>query len=94
LLVAAGAALLSQLLDSVSGLWNSDHGRMLSVKILLVSGLLGCAALNKWHLVPQLLKHAPRAAAKLRRSIAVEILLATAILVITAAFTSLLGPKS
>jgi putative copper resistance protein D len=93
-LLAAGAALLWQLLDSVSSLWNSDYGRMVSAKILLVSCLLGCAALNKWHLVPGLLNNNQRAAAKLRRSIAVEILLATAILVITAAFTTLLGPKS
>ena len=93
-LLAAGAALLWQLLESVSSLWTSDYGRMVALKILLVSGLLGFAALNKWHLVPGLLEKAPRAAAKLRRSIAVEMLLAGGILVITAAFTTLLGPKS
>jgi putative copper resistance protein D len=93
-LLAAGAALLCQLLDSVSSLWNSDYGRMVLIKILLVCGLLGCAALNKWRLAPGLLDSSPRAAAKLRVSIGVEMLLAAGILIVTAAFTSLLGPKS
>ena len=93
-LLAAGAALLWQLLESVSSLWASDYGRMVAVKILLVAGLLGFAAFNKWQLTPGLLENAPRAAARLRRSIVVEMLLAAGILVITAAFTTLLGPKS
>lgn len=93
-LLAAGAALLWNLLDSVSSLWSSDYGRMVLVKILFVSALLGFAAFNKWHLTPGLLHGAPRAAAKLQRSIVVEMLLAAGILVITAAFTTLLGPKS
>lgn len=93
-LLLAGAALLWNLLDSVSSLWSSDYGRMVLVKILLVAALLGLAALNKWRLTPGLLSQAPRAAAKLRRSIAIEMLLATGILLVTAAFTTLLGPKS
>ena len=93
-LLAAGAALLWNLLDSASNLWTSDYGRMVLVKILLVSALLGCAALNKWRLVPGLLHDAPLAAAKLQRSIIVEMLLAAGILLVTAAFTTLLGPKS
>lgn len=93
-LLAAGAALLWNLLDSVSSLWSSDYGRMVLVKMLFVSALLGFAAFNKWHLTPGLLLGAPRAAAKLQRSIVVEMLLAAGILVITAAFTTLLGPKS
>jgi putative copper resistance protein D len=93
-LLAAGAALLWNLLDSVSSLWSSDYGRMMLVKILFVSALLGFAAFNKWHLTPELLHGAPRAAARLQRSIVVEMLLAAGILLITAVFTTLLGPKS
>jgi putative copper export protein len=92
LLVAAGAVVLAQLLGSVSDLWRSDYGRLVSLKIALVAALLACAALNKLWLAPALATGGERAAAGLRRSIAVEMGLAAGILLVTAFFTSVVGP--
>jgi putative copper export protein len=92
LLIAAGAMVLAQLLGSFSDLWRSDYGRFVAVKIALVATLLACAALNKFWLAPALAAGGARAAAGLRRSIAVEMGLAGGILLVTAFLTSVAGP--
>jgi putative copper resistance protein D len=93
LLLAAGVSLLSLLIGSVAQLWSSDYGRLMSIKLLAVAVLLGLAAWNKLHLTPRLLGGQLRAAALFRRSLAAEIGVGAFILTITAAFTTLTGPR-
>ena len=91
-LLLAGAGLLIELLNGVTDLWSSDYGRLALVKIGLVAGLLSVAAFNKLRLTPRLRAGDRRAAAALRTRVAVEIVLAWAIAVVTAALTTLGGP--
>ena len=94
LLVGAGLLLAYQLLGSLSALWSSAYGRMLSLKLLLVAALLCAAAVNRLWLTPRLRAGDAAAAAALRRSIRLEMLVGGLILLVTAAFTSLSGPPT
>jgi putative copper resistance protein D len=71
--------------------WNSDYGRMMAAKLLIVAILLGIAAFNKLHLTPRLAAHS-EAAARFQRSLQLEMLMGAIILLITAAFTTITGP--
>jgi putative copper resistance protein D len=93
-LLAAGAAVLWILLDSVSELWTSGYGRLACLKIALVACLLALAAWNKLRLVPRIGAGDPLAVRSLRRCIRAEMLVAGLILLITAALTTLAGPPS
>jgi putative copper export protein len=91
LLLLAGALLLACLLGSVRELWSSDYGRLVSLKLAFAAGLLGLAAVNRWRYTPRL-RGDPCAIRGLRRSIQAELVLIGAILLVTAAFTTLTGP--
>jgi putative copper resistance protein D len=93
-LLAAGAAVLWICLESVSELWTSPYGRIACAKIALVACLLALAAWNKLRLVPGIVAGDARAARRLRRSVGAEMLVASLILLITAALTTLAGPPS
>jgi putative copper export protein len=92
LLIVAGFALLWMLSYGQADFWSSGYGNMIAAKLLLVVLLLGAAALNKLRLTPRLMNGDARAIVILRRSIQFEILAAVLILLVTASFTSLLGP--
>jgi putative copper export protein len=62
------------------------------VKLAFVAGLLTLAAVNKLRLTPGVAAGDPTAVVNLRRSIAGEMTIAAAILVVTASFTTLVGP--
>lgn len=91
-LIAAGALLLYRLLGSVVELWTSAYGRMLTLKLLVVAALLCAAALNKLRLTPRLVAGDAGAGIHLRRSIGIEMILGSMILLVTAALTTLAGP--
>lgn len=91
-LLVAGATLAWSFLESPASLWRTGYGRMLALKLVLVAGLLTLAALNKLRLVPAFAAEQPAAARSLRRSIVAEILLASAIVTVTAALTTLVSP--
>lgn len=93
LLIAAGILLLWLIVARPSDLWTSPYGQLVLVKLFAVSLLLSLAAMNKLRLTPALMR-GDRAAGirSLRRSITVEIVLAGAILLVTAAFTTVVGP--
>ncbi len=93
-LVAAGVGLLWLMLGDFSGLWRSDYGRWVSLKLGLVAALLGLAALNKWRLTPRLRGGELSALHQLRTSIWIEVCLGASILMVTAAFTTLAGPPA
>ena len=62
------------------------------LKLALVAGLLTLAALNKLRLTPAVAAGDPAAVTRLRWSIAGEATLAAAILIVTATFTTVVGP--
>jgi putative copper resistance protein D len=65
---------------------------MFAVKLVLFAGVMALAAVNKLTLTPALLAGTPGADTRLRRSIGVEWGLVVAILVTTAALTTLSAP--
>ena len=92
LLVASGLPVLWSFVRPLSEFWTSPYGRGLGIKMGLVAGLLGAAAINKLMLTPRLRANDRAAVRWLRRSMGVEIVLAVAILLTTATVTSLFGP--
>ncbi len=93
-LLAAGLVLLWLLLGDVPQLWRSVYGRYVSAKLLLVAGLLCCAAYNKWRLTPRLRANDSGAVRSLRASIRLELLLGASILTMTAVLTTVAGPPT
>ena len=93
MLLIAGSFLLATLLQNFSDLWNTDYGRLISGKIVVVAVLLAAAAVNKLRFTPRLQAEDAAAAIGLLRSIRAEVLLGGLILVVTAALTSLTGPS-
>lgn len=91
-LVLAGAIVLWTLLGGFDGLLNSPYGQFFAVKLFLVGGLIGAAAINKLRLTPGVVAHKLASLKDLRRSIALEIVLVVAILITTGIFTTLTGP--
>lgn len=92
LLLLAGLSLAWLLSGSFTALLGTAYGLGLLAKVLLVTGLLGLAALNKLRLVPALRSGDPRAALALKRSISIEMLMVALVLVATATLTSVTTP--
>jgi putative copper resistance protein D len=93
-LVAAGAVVLALLLSTPSELWTTEYGRLVTTKLGLVACLLGVASFNKLRLTPRLRAMDGIAVTVLRRSIQVEVALGLIVLLVTAAFTTLVGPAA
>ncbi len=91
-LFVAGGLMLLELLGSPLELLNSAYGQALSAKLILVLAILGVAAMNKLAIVPRLVSSG--SAARLQTSLRYEIALAMAILVVTAYFSTIVGPAS
>ncbi|WP_135506410.1 copper resistance D family protein [Roseovarius aestuariivivens] len=72
LLVVAGLLLSWRLVGSWSALFATGYGLMLVAKVLLVAGLLGLGALNKYRFVPRLLADEPGAGDIFRRVLGIE----------------------
>ncbi|MEL6268095.1 MAG: CopD family protein, partial [Pseudomonadota bacterium] len=92
MLVAAGAATLLLLGVNDLAAFSTPYGQAVAVKLLLVVGVLALGATNKLLLTPALLQARPSASNNLRRSIQAEAVLIAAILVATAAFTTVSAP--
>ena len=92
-LLIAGTLYATMLVGSVAALATTPYGQVLMVKVGLVSGLLGLAALNKFLLVPALRSGEAAASSRLRRSIDWELAGVAAVLLATSLMTtSLLLP--
>lgn len=89
-LVVAGVLMLLQLLDSPAELISTAYGNLLIAKLLLVVAMMSLAAANKLLLVPRIVVQ--NSAEKLRVYIRFEILLATAILMLTSYLSTIIGP--
>ena len=92
-LLIAGTLYAVMLVWSFAALATTPYGQVLMVKVGLVSGLLGLAALNKLLLVPALRSGEAAAHSRLRRSIDWELAGVAAVLLVTSLMTtSLLLP--
>ncbi len=91
-LIIAGATLAWTLIGSFAAVFETGYGRTLLLKIVLVAALLLLAALNKWRLVPAFAHEVSGAPIALKRSIVAECVVAAAILLTTAALTTVTGP--
>lgn len=91
-LVLVGLSFAWLMIGSLGGLFGTAYGWTLIAKCVFFTGLLGLAAQNKLRLVPALASGKPSAAARLRRSIRMEIIAVTAILLATATLTSITTP--
>lgn len=83
LLLATGVSAAARALGSFDALWLSTYGRTLIVKLALLGVTAGTGAYN-WRRVLPTLGTAAGSTARLRRSSAVELVAALAILVVTA----------
>ena len=90
LLLLSGLTMMLSLIHSTAELFTTAYGIALALKILLVIGLLGIAAVNKFVIVPRLLLQAD--AAQFQRSVSVEIAVAVILLLLTAYLSTALGP--
>jgi putative copper resistance protein D len=87
-LIVAGTIYASLLLGSLAALFTTGYGQVLLIKLALVAGLLGLAALNKFRLVPRLMAGDEDARGQLTRSINWEIVLAAGVLLATSLLTT------
>ena len=87
-------------LDHIAGLWTTDYGRLLLLKLVLFIGMLGLAAANRFRHTPALGanlggEHAGGVSlAELRRSVATEAFLGFGVLALVAWFGTLAPPAS
>ncbi|ETX11667.1 hypothetical protein MUS1_10070 [Marinomonas ushuaiensis DSM 15871] len=89
LLILCGAW-LSYVLTGWQGWFSSDYVFWLLIKLALVFVILAIAAYHKWHLVPLVLKS--NSAEKIQKSILIEKCVGVSILMVTALFTTFVGP--
>lgn len=90
-LVATGLIYAALLLGSMTALLTTGYGLALIVKILLVGGLIWLASRNRLRIVPALLKGDASAVAALRHIVELEMIMALAILAMSAVLTSSLN---
>jgi putative copper resistance protein D len=87
-LIIAGGYMAYTLLESFSALMGTGYGQALTLKVVLVSGLLVLAAANKLRFIPRLRQGDPIAAGQLVRSISIEWMVILAVFTVTAVLTS------
>ncbi len=89
-LLISGLLLVWQLVGSLEALTASDYGRLLLLKLGLVSLMMALGAMNRFRLVPAL--DSSGGVTRLQRSIRAECVFAVMVLGITAVLTTLTGP--
>ena len=82
--------MLFNLIHSPAELFGTAYGRAMALKLVLVAGLLGIAALNKFVLVPKLMEEGE--SSRFRRSVRIEIVVALLLLILTAYLSTVVGP--
>lgn len=90
LLAGAGGLLLWELFQSWADLVDTAYGQSVLIKLLLVLLIMAIAALNKLRLVPGL--SVENGVLNFRRSIQAEAAVALLILMVTAYFSTVIGP--
>jgi copper resistance protein D len=90
MLVAAGLVASWTYVGSVANLWTTPYGRLLTVKATLFCGVIACGFLN-WRRFSVGAGNG-RAAAETTGAATIEVLLAAAVVIVTAIFTELEHP--
>ncbi|MGB5774717.1 MAG: CopD family protein, partial [Sedimenticolaceae bacterium] len=92
LLAVAGVVALVVLTGGTLAALETAYGQFFAVKLLVFTSVLGFAAWNKLRLTPMLLAGDEHAGKGLRGSIQIESFLIAAVLLVTAALTTLSSP--
>jgi putative copper resistance protein D len=92
-LTIVGALTLWILTGNIFAALVTPYGQFFAMKLALFAAVMGFAALNKLRLTPALLRGESGAALKLRQSVRLEVVLIGAILLVTAATTTLSAPE-
>lgn len=90
-LILSGLWMVFQLLNEPQAILTSAYGRVLLLKVLVVTGVLAIAARHKYSLVPGLVN--VNGAQRLQRSIDTEIGAALLVVLVTAILTTVVGPE-
>jgi copper transport protein len=93
-LVASGAYVAIVQVQSFPGLFSTDYGVILLLKLGLVVFLLALAAFNKYWLTPRIEKSESGSVLHLRRTIYVEVVLMAGVLILTTILTTTVPPRS
>lgn len=91
-LLIAGVLMLINLIQTPQELLQTNYGRSLLLKLLLVIALLAIAAINKLVLVPALAIDG--SSDRFRKSVRIEMFVATLLLLVTAYLSTIVGPMS
>lgn len=84
LVAVAGVYLTIVILDSPSGLWQSDWGKLLLLKLGVVAGAAGVGAYNHFRVIPELEMRGGRGSAAISRSLTLEAAAMLTIIALTA----------
>ena len=90
ILAGMGALMLLELLDNPAELYTTPYGWVFLLKLFLVLVTLSVAVINKLVLVPAIVNSA--SALRLRRSIRVEMVAITLVLIATSYLSTIVGP--
>ena len=90
ILAGMGALMLLELLDNPAELYTTPYGWVFLLKLFLVLVTLSVAVINKLVLVPAIVNNA--SALRLRRSIRVEMVAITLVLIATSYLSTIFGP--
>ena len=90
ILAGMGALMLLELLDNPAELFTTPYGWVFLLKLFLVLVTLSVAVINKLVLVPAIVNNA--SALRLRRSIRVEMVAITLVLIATSYLSTIVGP--
>lgn len=93
-LIATGLAIAVVQVERPADLVGTGYGLLLLAKLAGIAGLIALAAWNRLHLTPALDAGTSGAAARLRRSIGVEVALAAMVLAATSALTLAVPPRA
>ena len=93
-LVIAGVMLAIVQVEKPAALLETAYGRLLLVKLALLSVLFGLAAFNRWRLTARVAAGEPAAYKQLRRSIAAETLIVLAIFCVAAGWRFTPPPRA
>ncbi len=93
ILTAVGAATLWILTGNMFEALSTPYGQFFAFKLTMFAGVMGFAAWNKFRLTPALLREENGAGKKLRQSVGLEAALIGAILITTAALTTVSAPE-
>ena len=93
-LLLTGAYVLWQLLPQLSDLWTTAYGQLLSIKLIAITCLLGLGAWNKFRVTRMLKHNILSGRVHLKRSLGLETLLFTIVIIVILFATTVTGPGS